>query len=357
MLQHVEGAYPHHRIGIGKSCSRYADVGGRDARRKLAERARARNGRCAPVASQNAKKRGGIGLIRTCGMESCTIGLKALSVGAEPFFNGGGRPLRRLVAMAIVACVRRAQLDRKIGPRDAEGMIVPLIDDHVGAGLHVARDACWRRIDADMVAMFRVSKFVRCMALQADTLARGSKLCTMRLVAIAAGDARGKHPALLEWRIVIGFLHIADLAVGMIGGAGERFDHMRLREPLTGQPFLVEAGAARVAQPAGLDLLAQRSRRGRASCRPALRIDRPGDVVTLVEANQQSLALILALAERPPALLIVRPGGVTGALSVTGLASHADFREGRRKAIRFGVVVLAQAGRVALRAHEIPVLV
>ena len=128
MLQHVEGAYPHHRIGIGKSCSRYADVGGRDARRKLAKRARARNGGCAPVAGQNAEKRGSIGLIRTCSMESRTIGLKALPVGAEPFFNGGGRPLRRLIGVAIVACVRRTKLDRKIRPRDTKSMIVPLID-------------------------------------------------------------------------------------------------------------------------------------------------------------------------------------------------------------------------------------
>ena len=45
----------------------------------------------------------------------------------------------------------------------------------------------------------------------------------MRFAAIAAGDARGKHPALPEWRVVIGFFHIARLAVGMIGGARERF--------------------------------------------------------------------------------------------------------------------------------------
>ena len=39
------------------------------------------------------------------------------------------------------------------------------------------------------------------------------------------------------------------------------------------------------------------------------------------------------------------------------LATDADFRPSRGETIGLGVVILAQAGRVALRAHEIPVLV
>jgi hypothetical protein len=39
---------------------------------------------------------------------------------------------------------------------------------------------------------------VRGVALQADAVARRSKLATMRFVAIAAGDAGRKHLALLE---------------------------------------------------------------------------------------------------------------------------------------------------------------
>ena len=119
----------------------------------------------------------------------------------------------------------------------------------------------------------------------------------------------------------------------------------------------MEAGAPRVAQPAGLDLLAKADRRDAAPADPGLRIDRPGDAATLVEQCEQSLAGILALAKRPPALLLTRPGGVARALAVTGLTADADFRPGCREAVGLGVVVLAHAGRVAFRAHEVPVLV
>ena len=42
---------------------------------------------------------------------------------------------------------------------------------------------------------------------------------------------------------------------------------------------------------------------------------------------------------------------------MAGFATHADFREARGKAIVSRIIVLAHAGRMALRAHEIPVLV
>ena len=42
---------------------------------------------------------------------------------------------------------------------------------------------------------------------------------------------------------------------------------------------------------------------------------------------------------------------------MTRLAAHADFREARGEAVGRRVVILAHAGRMAPRAHEIPVLV
>ena len=88
-----------------------------------------------------------------------------------------------------------------------------------------------------------------------------------------------------------------------------------------------------------------------------LRIDRPGDIAPFVEANEQPLVAVFDLAERPPALLGLRPGDVPRPLPVTGLAADADFRPGRGEAIVLRIVVLAHAGRVALGAHEIPVLI
>jgi hypothetical protein len=42
---------------------------------------------------------------------------------------------------------------------------------------------------------------------------------------------------------------------------------------------------------------------------------------------------------------------------VAGLAADADLGPGGGEAVRRGVVILAHAGRMALRAHEIPILV
>ena len=63
------------------------------------------------------------------------------------------------------------------------------------------------------------------------------------------------------------------------------------------------------------------------------------------------------LAERPPALPVARPGDMARALAVAGLAADADLRPGGGEAILGCVVVLAHAGRMALGAHEIPVLI
>src|SRR5688572_10110115 len=45
------------------------------------------------------------------------------------------------------------------------------------------------------------------------------------------------------------------------------------------------------------------------------------------------------------------------ALPMTGFAADADLGPARMEAVGFGVVVLAHAGRMALGAHEIPVLI
>ena len=46
----------------------------------------------------------------------------------------------------------------------------------------------------------------------------------------AASNAGGKHLALLERGIIIRLFDVADLAVGMIGGARVRLDRMGLRQ-------------------------------------------------------------------------------------------------------------------------------
>ena len=132
---------------------------------------------------------------------------------------------------------------------------------------------------------------------------------------------------------------------------------MRVRQPSSRQPILGELAAAGVAQPAGLDFLAQRGGCGAAPAVAGLGIERPSDIAPLVEANDEALRRIIGLAERPPALSVPRPTDVPRALPVAGLAADADLRERRGKSIARCIVVLAHAGRMTFGAHEVPVLV
>src|SRR5262249_40099521 len=164
-----------------------------------------------------------------------------------------------------------------------------------------------------------------------------------------------EHPALLERAVVVDL--VEHLPIGMIEPAGKRRDDMRVGEPAARDPILREFGAARMASAAGLDLGTQRSGRAAARGGGSLGVGHPGRVASLGEALQEPHGWIVALAERPPALLRSRPRDVSRALSVTRLAAHADFREAGGEAIAAGIIILAHAGRVTLRAHEVPVLI
>ena len=219
----------------------------------------------------------------------------------------------------------------------------------------MARRAGERRVRRRMAVVRDRGIFVGGVTLQADAVSRRTKLGGVRLVAIAAGDAGREHPALLERAVVVDL--VQHLPVGTVEPARERRDGMRVRERAPGHPLLGKLAAARVTQAAGLDLLAHERGRDVPARVARVRIDRPDDTVAFVEPDQQTFARVIALAERPPALLRPGPADVPRALSMTRLAAHADFREARGEAVGRRVVVLAHAGRMALRAHEIPVLV
>jgi hypothetical protein len=193
------------------------------------------------------------------------------------------------------------------------------------------------------------------VALQADAVAGRAKFGAVGLMAIAAGDASSEHLALLERAVIIDL--VEHLPVSIIEPAGERRDDMSVRQPPAGNPIPGKFSASRMAQAAGFDFPANESR-----CEVTLRIsslgiDPPDDIASLVEANDEALPRIVVFAERPPALPRACPGDVVRALAVAGLATHADFRKARGEAIVGRIVILVHAGRVALGAHEIPVLV
>ncbi|MOA04097.1 hypothetical protein D3C78_1236320 [compost metagenome] len=105
--------------------------------------------------------------------------------------------------------------------------------------------------------------------------------------------------------------------------------------------------APRMALGANLVLLAgERGRRLAGG--DVLQARAPAAAAALVELNGQALVRLLLAAAGPAQVL--RSG------TVAGLAAHADLRPAGGEAIAFGVVVLAQVGGVAIRAHEVPVL-
>ena len=354
--EHVERADPHHRIGIGKALRARAMFDGeRCAPSSLSALARAIAGVLRSAAT-TASKRGRIRLVRPRRMERLGVGLEALAVRPVPAFDRGRRPCRRLVGVTVVAGVGRAELHGQIGTRNAEAVIVPLIDHHVGARRHVARRAGERRAPPSHGGGARPRHICRRRDIAGRRRRRRTKLGAVRLVAVAAGDAGREHLALLERAVV----------VDLVAASARRHCRARARAarrhacPTAIDPAPNPRKTRRGARDTG--------RRSRPPCArgagvtlrralPVVRIDRPGDIVALVEPNEQTLARVIALAERPPALLRPRPADVPRPLSVTGLAADADLREGGGEAIVRRVVVLAHAGRMALGAHEVPVLV
>src|SRR5580700_3872045 len=175
----------------------------------------------------------------------------------------------------------------------------------------------------------------------------------MRFVAVAAGHPGRKHLALLERAVIVDF--VEHLPVGMIEPASDNGDHVRVGQGLSWNPVLREFSASRVAEPAGLDLPARQGRSDIAMWIAGFGIRLPGNAVPLVQKDGKPFARIFVFSKPLP--LAVSPLDVSGAFAVAGLATDADFRPRRVETITGRVVVFLHAGRVALRTHEIPVLI
>src|SRR5262249_24231423 len=328
---------------------------GRQMRRELGERACAHEGRRVRISGDHTEQGRGVGLVAPCRVEGFGVVLEAFWVCSVPALDRRRRPLRHFVAVAVVAGVRRAELRREVGPRHAEAVIVAAVDDHVGALRHVAGRAGDRRAYRLMMAVANGCILVGRVALQADAVAGRAESRGGGLVAIAAGDAGREHLALLERAVIVDL--VAHLTVGMIEPARARGGDVGVRQRAAGHPILGKCAAAGVTAAAGLDLLAHRGGRGIAPSVAGRWVDPPADTGPLIEGTDEPLPRVVVSAEGPPALPRARPSDVARALPVTGLAADADLGPGGGEAIGCRVVVLAHAGRVALRAHEVPVLV
>src|SRR5258708_38638235 len=132
------------------------------------------------------------------------------------------------------------------------------------------------------------------MTLQAHTVARKAKLGAVRVMTVAAGNTCRKHLALLERAVIVNL--IQHLPVGLIKPVRERRDQVRIGKPSAGGPFLRQFRAARVAEAAGLHLLAQQGGSEAAPRIASLSGAAPNDILALVEAHSQPLPPIGAFA-------------------------------------------------------------
>ena len=265
---------------------------------------------------------------------------------AVPTVERGGGPRRTLARMAAAAGVRRADRGRQVGSRHLEPVVAPRIVDHVGGGGHVAVDAARTGLAGlvpvvldDVVARGRV-------ALRAGGVAGQPHLLGVRIVAVAAGDARLVHLALAE-RAPDEHLVLL-LAVGVVEALAQRDRQEMVEQPVAGAPTLGELAAPRVAARAGLHLVVGGARL--AAPRVAGGgILRPSDATALVEGDREAVRAI-------PALAAAHRRDVRRARPVAGLAADRDLRVAGVVAARRVVVALADIGGVAVGAHEVPVL-
>lgn len=284
------------------------------------------------------------------GMQGGREGLEALAGRPERPFDHGCGPGLAAVAVATGAGVRRAERGAQVRPRDAEGVVVALVDDHVGAGRHVAGRACRARGPGRVQGVPRLVVLGGGVALAADLVAGQAQLAGMGIVAVGAGHPGGMHLALQERADVVDLLPL--LAVVEVAAGLEQGEFMRVEQVALVVHPRDQRGAARMALRAGGQRAVAGERRA-APCIAGFRHRDPGRALALVQCHRQAMVRIGRGTRRR----VARPRNMVRARPVAGLAGHVHFGEGGLVAISGDVVVPLQVGAVAIRAHPVPVLV
>ena len=183
-FEHVEGADAHHRIGVRKARSapsRRSSATGVGAS-SVSALARANAGAVA-IGGDCGKQRRRIRSIGPRGMERLGISSGSPSGSARASSRPPLPPMRAICQLwQSLQALGVPSFADKIGPRNAETVIVPPIDHHVGARRHVTGRAAERRIRRLMVVMRGRRVFVGRVALQADAVAgqRAAWRCAAR---------------------------------------------------------------------------------------------------------------------------------------------------------------------------------
>ena len=224
-------------------------------------------------------------------------------------------------------------------------MVAPRIDHHVCPLGHVAVDAARAPPRSLMMMMRRGVVLRRQVAGGAERIALGAHLLAVRLVAVAAGDSGVIHAALPERAPDIDL--VALLPVDVIQVLRQKRRPIEVEEGQAGSISVGDLTAPRMALRTDIDLGvlgACAAARGLAR----RRIGAPVHALAFGQVDRETLRWVLGSRSRP--------FEVRGPRSVAGLAADGNFLVRGVKRVVGGLVILAHVRRVAVGAHEIPVL-
>ena len=115
-----------------------------------------------------------------------------------PARQGGIRPVRTLVGMALVTGIGAARTHREIRPRDAHAVVAAVIHTHVGLRGHMTVDTSAPRGRLLMSMMGGVVVGARQMTLGTHAIAFHHQLIAVRVMTVTAHHPRLMHLALDE---------------------------------------------------------------------------------------------------------------------------------------------------------------
>ena len=182
----------------------------------------------------------------------------------------------------------------------------------------------------DSVRVSRRIELRRQMALAADQVTGRAQLQTVRVMAIGAGDTHGEHPALQEGAVLVVLL--LDLSVREIDSPGQQARDRAVEQRMAVGEARGNLMPPGMAEPASLNLGIRRARRC-ARRRPNGQVLHPAPAAAVGQVGNKALAGIVGRR------LGFRPGDVTRARAMTGLAGHVDLRPGSAVAVGGDIVV------------------
>jgi hypothetical protein len=192
----------------------------------------------------------------------------------------------------------------------------------------------------------------RQVALRADGVALSAPPTTVRVVAIGADHAGALHATLREGSP---FEDLAlDLAIGVVFAAHQQQRRVGVEEARAGQRVGHDRACAGMAWGAGLDLRRRRLAGRAVPVGDAARVARheaPGAAGGIAQRHRQPTMRDIGARPR------LCPGHVRGTSAVAGFAADADLGPGGVVAVACRVIAALQPGRMAGRAHEVPILV